>query len=57
MGSDIDALKLVSSMTLFREAARRAGDDEIASVADASLQAAKTEGFGECEYTRNQMNK
>ena len=51
MGSDIDALKLVSSMTLFREAARRAGDEEVASAAHAILLAAKTQGFSECEFT------
>ena len=51
MGSDIDALKLVSSMTLFREIARRAGDDEMASAADAILAGAKKQGVPECEFT------
>src|SRR5262249_45277912 len=51
MGSDIDALKLVSSMTLFREIARRAGDDDVRSAADAILLAAKAQGFAECEFT------
>ena len=51
MGSDIDALKLVSSMTLFREVARRGGDDEVASVAEAILQEAQTQGFRECAFT------
>ena len=55
MGSDIDALKLVSSMTLFREIARRAGDEEVASVAQAILQAAKAQGFGECEFTKREI--
>jgi uncharacterized protein (DUF1810 family) len=55
MGSDIDALKLVSSMTLFRGVARRIGDGEIAAVADAILEAAKSQGFAECEFTRNQL--
>ena len=54
MGSEIDALKLVSSMTLFREVARRAGDQEITSVAEGILRAAKQQGFGECEYTLRQ---
>jgi uncharacterized protein (DUF1810 family) len=51
MGSEIDALKLVSSMTLFREIARRAGDDDMASAAEAILAAAKKQGFAECEFT------
>ena len=55
MGSDVDALKLVSSMTLFREIARRLGDDEVASVAQAILRAAKAQGFAECEFTKRQI--
>ena len=55
MGSDVDALKLVSSMTLFREIARRLGDEEVASVAQAILQVAKGQGFGECEFTKRQI--
>jgi uncharacterized protein (DUF1810 family) len=55
MGSEIDALKLVSSMTLFREVSRRAGDDEMASAADAILAAAKKQGFAACEFTRRQL--
>jgi uncharacterized protein (DUF1810 family) len=51
MGAEIDALKLVSSMTLFREVARRAKDDAVATAADAVLQAAKRQGFSECEFT------
>ena len=57
MGSEIDALKLVSSMTLFREIARRAGDDEMASVADAILVAAKAQGFAECEVTLRRFTR
>jgi uncharacterized protein (DUF1810 family) len=57
MGSEIDALKLVSSMTLFREVARRGGDEAMASVADAILQAAQQQGFAECEFTLRQMNR
>ena len=57
MGSEIDVLKLVSSMTLFHEVARRAGDDELASVADEILQAAKTQGFDECEYTQRNLGR
>jgi uncharacterized protein (DUF1810 family) len=51
MGSQIDALKLVSSMTLFHEVARREGDDEIAQAAGGILAAAKQQGFHECEFT------
>jgi uncharacterized protein (DUF1810 family) len=51
MGSEIDALKLISSMTLFREVARRMDDHELAAKADAVLQAARTQGYRECEFT------
>jgi len=51
MGSQIDALKLVSSMTLFREIARRAKDDEVASAAAEILGAAERQGVVECEFT------
>ena len=51
MGSEIDALKLVSSMTLFREVARRVNDQDLAANADAILQAAKDQGHRECEFT------
>ena len=51
MGSQIDALKLVSSMTLFREVARRAGDDEVAAGAAEILETAKRQGLPECAFT------
>ena len=51
MGSQIDVLKLVSSMTLFREVARRLKDDDVADAADEILRTAKREGFAECEFT------
>jgi uncharacterized protein (DUF1810 family) len=51
MGSEIDALKLVSSMTLFREVARRINDHDLAAKADAILQAAGNQGYRECEFT------
>ena len=57
MGSEIDALKLVSSMTLFREVARRASDEELAAVADSILQAAKKQGFAECEFTLSVLRR
>lgn len=57
MGSEIDALKLVSSMTLFREIARRDGDADMAAVAEAILAAAKNQGFRECEFTLRQLHR
>jgi uncharacterized protein (DUF1810 family) len=51
MGSGIDAMKLVSSMTLFREVARRIDDPDIATRADAILRAARNQGYRECEFT------
>jgi uncharacterized protein (DUF1810 family) len=51
MGSEIDALKLVSSMTLFREVARRVDDPDLAAKADAVLDTARREGYRECEFT------
>jgi len=53
MGSEIDVMKLGSSMTLFREVARRVKDDEVAAAADGILQAADRQGFPECEFTRS----
>jgi uncharacterized protein (DUF1810 family) len=55
MGSEIDAMKLVSSMTLFREVARRIDDRDIATRADAILRAARTEGYRECEFTLREL--
>jgi len=57
MGSDIDTLKLVSSMTLFREVAHRAGDEEVASAAEAILEAARAQGFRECEFTLGRLDR
>jgi uncharacterized protein (DUF1810 family) len=58
MGSEIDALKLVSSMTLFREVARRvnARDPQpdyadMAASADAILSVARQQGYAECRFT------
>src|SRR5262249_23162623 len=55
MGSEIDALKLVSSMTVFREVARRIDDHEMAASADGVLRAAKSQGFRECEFTMREL--
>jgi uncharacterized protein (DUF1810 family) len=57
MGSDIDALKLVSSMTLFREVARRGGDGEVSTAADAILRAATKQGFAECDFTLRRLHR
>jgi hypothetical protein len=56
MGSHIDALKLVSSMTLFREIGRRVKDEEVREAADAILMAAEQQGFAECEFTRRAIS-
>jgi len=55
MGSSIDSVKLVSSMTLFREIARRIDDAELATRTNAVLQAAERQGFGECDFTLREM--
>jgi uncharacterized protein (DUF1810 family) len=65
MGSEIDAKKLVSSLTLFAEVARRlaAADDaedaeayaSIASTADAVLTIAASQGYPPCVFTRRQL--
>ena len=55
MGSQIDALKLVSSMTLFRAVARRLKDDDVATAADEILTRANDQGFAECEFTRRHL--
>jgi len=57
MGSEIDALKLVSSMTLFREVARRVDDRDLAAKAEAILEAAKSQGYRECEFTLEALSR
>jgi uncharacterized protein (DUF1810 family) len=58
MGADIDALKLVSSMTLFGAVARRIAAEDasgalatLADVAEAVLDAAREEGYPRCAFT------
>jgi uncharacterized protein (DUF1810 family) len=57
MGSEIDVLKLVSSLTLFREAAKQSapkGESRIsrfAAAADGVLAAAASAGYGPCQHT------
>jgi uncharacterized protein (DUF1810 family) len=62
MGSTIDALKLVSSMTLFREVARRlnrlephADYAEVAAKSGAILEVASEEGLPACVHTRRRL--
>jgi uncharacterized protein (DUF1810 family) len=55
MGSEVDALKLISSMTLFREVARRIDDRDIATRAEAILRAARNQGHRECEFTLREL--
>ena len=51
MGSSIDVVKLMSSMTLFREIGKRVNDEEIAAAADEILQAGKRDGYPACDFT------
>lgn len=62
MGSSIDALKLVSSLTLFGSVARRlgiAGESEeyrsLAALADEILAAAAGDGYPACRYTMERL--
>jgi uncharacterized protein with von Willebrand factor type A (vWA) domain len=62
MGSEVDVLKLVSSLTLFREVARRAAllaplpeHIEFAATAAAILDVAAAQGFPECRSTLEQL--
>jgi uncharacterized protein (DUF1810 family) len=63
MGSEIDALKLVSSMTLFREVARRLNIEplpdlaELVANAGAILSVAAEQGFAECAATIGMMGE
>jgi uncharacterized protein (DUF1810 family) len=54
MGSDIDALKLVSSMTLFTRVARNE-NVALAEHADAILAAAAAQGYQPCAFTIKQL--
>jgi hypothetical protein len=62
MGSPIDALKLVSSMTLFGPIARSlaageglAGAEELADAAEAILTAAAAQGYERCKFTQAEL--
>jgi uncharacterized protein (DUF1810 family) len=63
MGSSTDALKLVSSLTLFGHAARElhAADglpaySALARVAASVLKAAESQGYGPCRYTLSHLD-
>lgn len=63
MGSSIDAAKLVSSMTLFADVARRlpadvksADTDALADEAEAILAAASSQGYPPCRHTRSHLS-
>ena len=63
MGSDVDAQKLVSSMTLFGDIARRLDADEphsdyarLADDAGTILRAADEQGIPPCVFTRATLN-
>jgi uncharacterized protein (DUF1810 family) len=63
MGSSTDALKLVSSLTLFRHAATDLHAEEelpacgsLARVASDVLKAAESQGYGPCRYTLSQLD-
>lgn len=62
MGSEVDVLKLVSCMTLFREVGHRLSTleplpdyEELAANADAILGVAAEQGFAECQSTLRQL--
>ena len=62
MGSSIDALKLVSSLTLFGHVARKlqaserlAAYEELAGVAADVLAAAALQGYGPCQFTLDRL--
>jgi hypothetical protein len=64
MGGEIDAQKLVSSMTLFGAVARNLNADEgsddcraLAEVAEDILAAAEREGYPPCTFTLEQLGR
>jgi hypothetical protein len=63
MGSSTDALKLVSSLTLFGHVARKLHAEEdlkacgsLARVASDVLKAAELQGYGPCQFTLSQLD-
>jgi len=64
MGSDTDARKLVSSLTLFGHVARTLASDDgpadygtIADIADEVLRAASAHGYPRCAFTLEQLTR
>lgn len=62
MGSDIDAKKVVSSLTLFEHVSKKLRDTEgideyssVATVADEVLRLAATQGYPPCAYTLRRL--
>jgi uncharacterized protein (DUF1810 family) len=55
MGSEIDVLKLVSSLTLFRGVAERARNQPMVEVAERILAAAEAAGHPRCRYTLERL--
>ncbi len=58
MGSEIDALKLVSSLTLFQhvgEAAEDLAASELAKAADHVLTIAERQGYPRCSFTERAL--
>ncbi len=55
MGSSIDVLKLISSMTLFRGVAARTGDQSMVDLTEAILAAAEAAGHDRCRYTLDRL--
>lgn len=58
MGSQIDALKLVSSLTLFRAAAARRQTEDakaLSALCDEVLRAASLQGFPPCAHTLSRV--
>jgi uncharacterized protein (DUF1810 family) len=62
MGSDVDARKVVSSLTLFGHAVKALRETEnaatylpIAAVADEVLKVAQSQGYPPCEYTLRRL--
>ena len=64
MGSDVDARKIVSSLTLFREVARHLYEvdknetfDSIANAAGEVLIVAASQGYPACAYTLRRVGE
>ena len=62
MGSEIDLLKLVSSLTLFAALARSQADaddtgecERLADAAESLLEAARAEGYRRCAFTEQRL--